>query len=322
MTRTVPKAELHCHIEGAAMPDLALDQARKYGVDIAGLIEDGSYRWSNFTTFLQAYDVVSGLFRTREDYALLSQTYLEAIAAEGTIYSEIFVSTDHARMAGLAPEAYLEGLGEGMVHARESSGIEGRIIMTCIRHLGGEAAVDVARLAAARPHPLVTGFGMGGDERMGSHADFAAAFDIARDAGLGITTHAGEFGGPESIVDALDNVRPARLGHGVRSIEDPVLVERLADGGVVLELCPGSNVALGLYDDFSAHPFPRLRDAGVPVTLNSDDPPFFDTTVGTEYDRAAQYFGLGDDDLKSVTRTAIEAAFVDEATRAALLAKL
>jgi len=322
VTAGVPKAELHCHIEGAAMTGLAQGQARKYNVDISGLIENECYRWTDFTTFLEAYDTVSGLFRTQEDYSLLAETYLKDIARQGAIYSEIFVSTDHARLAGLAPEAYLEGLGEGIARARDASGIEGRIIMTCIRHLGADAAVDVARLAAADPYPLVTGFGMGGDERMGSHADFIPAFDIAREAGLGITTHAGEFGGPDSVVDALDNVRPTRLGHGVRSIEDPALVERLAQSGIVLELCPGSNVALGLYKDLATHPFAQLREAGVPVTLNSDDPPFFGTSIGAEYEYAARYFGLDEDDLKAVTRTAIEAAFVDEDTRSALLAKL
>lgn len=322
MTAHIPKAELHCHIEGAASTGLAQAQAKKYGADISALIDGDRFLWHDFTSFLAAYDKTAFLFRSEEDYALLAQTYLESIAKEGAIYSEIFISPDHAREAGLSPEAYINGLGEGIRRARENYGIEGRIIITCVRHFGAEPAVEVARWAAKRPHDLVTGFGMGGEERMGSHADFAPAFDIARDAGLGITTHAGELVGPESVLDALEHVRPSRIGHGVRAIEDPDLVARLADENIVLETCPGSNVSLSVFEDFASHPFRSLRDAGVKVTLNSDDPPFFATTLGKEYATAQSEFRMSDEDLLETTRTALEAAFVDEETRQALLAKL
>lgn len=322
MTAHIPKAELHCHIEGAASTALVAAQAARYGVDIDHLIDGDRYVWHDFTSFLHAYDAAAGLFRSEEDYALLAETYLSSMAREGAIYSEIFTSPDHARLAGLTADAYLNGLGEGIRRARDAHGIEGRIIITCVRHFGPEQAVEVARYAAGRPHPLVTGFGMGGDERMGSHADFAPAFDIARAAGLGITTHAGELVGPESVTDALDNVRPSRIGHGVRAMEDPALVDRLAAEGVVLEICPGSNVALSLYDGHAAHPFRELRERGVKVTLNSDDPPFFDTSIGREYATAQAAFDLSDAELLESTRTAVEAAFVDEETRAVLLAKL
>ena len=234
----------------------------------------------------------------------------------------MFISPDHAREAGLSPEAYVNGLGEGICRATESHGIEGRLIVTCLRHSDAESAVEVARFAARRSHPAITGFGMGGDERMGSHADFARAFDIARDAGLGITTHAGELVGPESVRDAIDHVRPTRIGHGVRAIEDPALVEQLADQGIVLEVCPGSNVSLSVFRDFGDHPFAALREAGVKVTLNSDDPPYFGTSLGAEYAIAQEVFGMSDAELVETTRTALEAAFVDEETRSRLLAKL
>ncbi|WP_419907704.1 adenosine deaminase [Hoeflea sp.] len=322
MTRHIPKAEIHCHIEGAAPTDLVRSQAQKYGVDMDHLIDGDRFVWADFTSFLEAYDAAAALFRTEEDYALLAQSYLTSIAEEGAIYSEVFISPDHARLAGLSPEAYVNGLGEGIARARESHGIEGRLIVTCVRHFDSEAAIDVARFAAARPHPFITGFGMGGDERIGSHADFARAFDIARDAGLGITTHAGEVAGPDSVRDALEHVRPTRLGHGVRSIEDPALVDQLAQEGIVLEVCPGSNVSLSLYSGFDEHPLPALMEAGVRVTLNSDDPPYFATSLGTEYAIAQDAFGLSDEELLKTTRTALEAAFVDEETRSQLLAKL
>ena len=153
-------------------------------------------------------------------------------------------------------------------------------------------------------------------------ADFTRAFDIARDAGLGITIHAGELSGAFSVRDALDHVRPARISHGVRAIEDADLVKRLADEGVVLEVCPGSNVALGVFPDFASHPLRALHEAGVRVTLNSDDPPFFHTSLAREYEIASAVMGFSDEEILGMTRTAIEAAFVDEATRQRLLSRL
>jgi adenosine deaminase len=152
--------------------------------------------------------------------------------------------------------------------------------------------------------------------------DFAAAFDIARGAGLGITVHAGELAGWESVADALYALKPARIGHGVRAIENSDLVQRLADEQVVLECCPGSNIALGVYPDFPSHPFAALAKAGVPITLNADDPPYFHTDLAREYEIAATYFGYDDVKLTEVTATALMAAFVDEDTRTALLERL
>ncbi|WP_265516024.1 adenosine deaminase [Nitratireductor luteus] len=318
----IPKAELHCHIEGAAAPELVLRQAEKYGADVSAFIRDGAYHWHDFTSFLKAYDGAAGLFRTPEDYALLSETYLCDLAGQGAIYAEFFTSPDHASRVGLSARSYTEGLGEGMRRARERTGIEARMIVTGVRHVGVEAVERAAQFAAGCGHALVTGFGMAGDERMGHPRDFARAFDIAREAGLGITVHAGEFGGPDSIEAALDALRPSRIGHGVRAIEKPALVERLSAEGVVLEVCPVSNVVLGVFPGFASHPFPALYAAGCKVTLNSDDPPHFHTSLGHEYEVASRHFGLDDAALDVITHTALEAAFVDEPTRSALLARI
>ncbi|WP_110032880.1 adenosine deaminase [Hoeflea marina] len=318
----MPKAELHCHIEGAASPALVRTQALKYGVDISGFITGDSYVWSDFTGFLAAYDGAAGLFRTEEDYAELAETYLRGIAEEGAIYAEIFVSPDHAKAAGLSTEGYFRGLAEGIARARGQCGIECRMILVGIRHLGAEAVEAAARLAASRPHRLISGFGMAGEERFGRVADYRRAFDIARDAGLGITIHAGELCGAGSVRDALDVVRPTRIGHGVRSIEDPALVRRIAGEGVVLELCPGSNVALKVFASMAEHPFDLLLRQGVKVTLNSDDPPHFQSSIGREYDAAAKTWGYDARQLIGITRTAVMAAFVDEPTREKLLGQL
>ena len=318
----LPKAEIHCHIEGAAPPELVLRQAEKYGEDMSEFIRDGSFVWDDFTSFLAAYDASAGLFRTEEDYALLAETYLTSLAEDGAIYSEFFTSPDHAERAGLSPHAYTEGLGEGIRRAKEKTGIEGRMIVTGVRHFGVESVEAAARFAAECDHPLVTGFGMAGEERAGHPKDFARAFDIARESGLGITVHAGELAGWESVAAAMDHLRPSRIGHGVRAIENPDLVRRISEEGIVLEICPVSNIELQVFESFAQHPFPRLRDAGCRVTLNSDDPPYFWTSLKREYEVAVEHFGLDQAALLGVTRTAVEAAFVDEVTRSALMARL
>jgi adenosine deaminase len=317
------KAELHCHIEGAAAPALVRKMAARRGMDLSGLFDDaGGYRWHDFASFLDAYGRASSVFRSREDFRDLAFDYFTAIAAEGAVYGEIFVAPDIAAGVGLAYGDYVGGLGEGITAATAASGITGRMIVVAVRHLGAEKALALAETAAAYPHPLVTGFGLAGDETMFHPRDFAPAFRIAAQARLGLTAHAGELAGPESVKAALDHLGVKRLGHGVRAIEEPALVARLAAEGIVLELCPSSNVALGLYPDIAHHPFRRLMEAGVRVTINSDDPPYFRTTLGGEYEALARDQGLDAAALTAVTRTAIAAAFVDEATRARLLTRV
>jgi adenosine deaminase len=322
VTGALRKAELHCHIEGATPPALALEQAARYGVDTTAFIQEGNYVWRDFTSFVASYDATASLFRSEEDYALLAETYLTGIAEAGAIYSELIVSPDHGDAVGLGADAYISGLAEGTRRAKERTGIETRFLVVGIRHLGPERVVKAAEYAARRSHPLITGFNLAGEERLFRVADFARAFDIARNAGLGITIHAGELAGASSVRDALDHVHPSRISHGVRAIEDSDLVRRLAEEGVVLEVCPGSNVALGVFPDFESHPLRALADAGVRVTLNSDDPPFFHTSLAREYDLASRVMGFADEALLAMTRTAIEAAFVDEATRQRLLSAL
>jgi len=316
------KAEIHCHIEGAARPELVLRLARKYGVDLSDIVRDGKYLWSDFTTFLRAYDKASSIFREPEDYRLLTYDVFSRMADDGAIYAEVFSSPDHAGLMGINYTDLIEAMAAGIEDARQEFGIEGRNIVTCVRHLGPQAAERVADLVAANPHESVTGFGMGGDERAHNVEDFSTAFAIASDAGLGLTAHAGEFAGPDSVRGALDHLGVTRIGHGVRSFEDKLLVERLAQESIVLETCPGSNISLSVYDDFSSHPLRRLFDMGVPITLNSDDPPFFSTSLAREYELAKQHFGFTDAMLLQTTRNALEAAFVDEKTRQRLLKRL
>ncbi|OSQ30127.1 adenosine deaminase [Thalassospira sp. MCCC 1A03138] len=324
MTQHIPKAELHLHMEGALTPALVRKFAARNGISLPdGIYDDQDrYIWSNFPEFLGSFDRASAAIRTGNDYADLTHWYLCEQAKAGALYVEIFCSPSHALECGISFDDHLNGVAEGIDRAGKETGIIGRIIMTCVRHIGPETAIGVAADTVACGHPYIVGFGMGGNESMFSQEAFYPAYKIAADAGLGCTTHAGEVEGPQSVWDAIDKLPVTRIGHGVRSIEDSKLVEELVKRGIVLEVCPGSNIALSVYPDYASHPLRRLYDAGVKVTLGSDDPPFFHTTLAEEYQRTKDVFGFSENELRGITRTALEAAFVDADTKAILIAKL
>ena len=281
-------------------------------VDIAGIFrEDGSYAFDGFAHFLEVYEAATSVLRSPEDYARLTRAVLEELEAEGVLYAESFVSPDFCGAPD--PAAWAEYL-EAMTEAAEGSPVTLRFIATCIRHFGPEKARDAARCAAETAGTLV-GWGMGGAETVGRAADYAWAFDCAREAGLRLTSHAGEWGGPSSVRETLDALRVERVGHGVRAVEDAALVDRLEREGIVLEVCPGSNLALGVYPRPSAHPIAALRDAGVPVTVSTDDPPFFHTSMAKERDILERGFGWGAEEFAELDRVALDAAFCDEATK-------
>ncbi len=313
----IPKAELHCHLEGSIPPALARELAARNGITLpAGMFDaKGHYAWRDFLTFLDAYDRVCKALKVPRDFGDVIYSYLKDAAEQGAIYVEMFCSPERPAALGITYEAWLTALEQGIDRARRDFGIEGRIIIICIRHLGPDRALAMAQAMVAQPHPYVVGFGMGGDEAKFQPADFAPAYRLAHDHGYGCTVHAGEVRGPESVWAAIRDLPVSRIGHGVRSAEDPRLLEELARRGTVLEVCPGSNIALGVYPDRAGHPLHRLIEAGVRVTLGSDDPPFFHTTLGAEYDQA----GLGENALRRITRTSIEASFADAATKASLL---
>ncbi|PTW49528.1 adenosine deaminase [Rhodovulum kholense] len=319
----LPKIELHHHLEGAAPPALIRDMARARNLDISRIFDaDGAYYSAEFLQFLDIYEAASSALTTPEDYARLTAAVLEETASEGVIYLETFLSPDFCGGCDLAAWVeHLEAIREAAERA-EGDGILLRATVTCIRHLGPDRAREAARCAAETAGDFVVGFGMAGDERRGRLRDFAYAFDMAREAGLGLTVHAGEWSGPASVREALSDLRVDRIGHGVRAIEDPGLVEHLAETGTVLEVCPGSNVALGLYPSLAAHPIDRLRRAGVKLTVSTDDPPFFHTTMRREYARLAETFGWEDSDFAAMNRVALDAAFCDAETRAKLKTRL
>lgn len=314
----IAKTELHLHLEGAAPPAFIRRLAQEKGVNMEGVFDDnGAYVWTSFVEFLATYERACEVLKTPEDFGRLMAAVLAEQAAHGVVYTEHFLAPDFCGGGDLV--AWKEYLA-AMVEAAEASPVEARFIPTCVRHMGPEQANISARITAETAGGLVAGFGMGGDESQFAAADFAYAFDMAREAGLGITSHAGEVEGPDSVRETLDALRPSRIGHGVRSIEDPALVERLADEGVVLEVCPGSNISLGIFADLKAHPITALRDAGVVVTVSTDDPPYFHTDMTAEYRGLSEQLGWTQDDFDAINQAAMKAAFCDEATRSKLLA--
>jgi adenosine deaminase len=316
----IPKAELHVHLEGTAPPDLVRRLAERNGLAIPDGLFDGSGRfaYADFLDFLRAYDEAASVIRTGEDYRDITYEYLMSCARDGAVYVELTASPDHAALVGLSDEEHLDGIARGIDDARRDSGIEARVLISAVRNFGVERALRVARHAAERPHDYVVGFSMAGDEENFPAGDYAEVFATAAEAGLGCTVHAGEWAGPESVRAALE-LPVSRIGHGVRAIEDPDLVAELADRGMVLECCPTSNVVLGLFPSYEQHPLPRLADAGVPVTLGSDDPPYFGASIGGEYELCRDWWGFDDERLRAVTRTALEAAFCEKTLKLTLI---
>jgi len=319
----IPKAELHVHLEGTAPPDLIRRIAERNGLELPeGLLAaPDRFAYRDFLDFLDTYDKAASVIRTGEDYRDITYEYLVSCAAEGALYVELTASPDHAKLVGLTDEEHIDGIAHGIDDAREETGIEGRILISCVRNFGVESALKIARYAAERPHPYIVGFSMAGDEANYPAGDYAEAFEIAAGAGLGCTVHAGEWAGPDSVRAAL-GLPVTRIAHGVRAIEDPALVDELAERGTYLECCPTSNVVLGIYSTYEEHPLRKLHEAGVKCTLGSDDPPYFGCSIGGEYAAARERFGFEEGELRAFTRTAVRASFADDATKGTLLNRI
>lgn len=320
----IPKAELHVHLEGTLSPEMAVKLAQRNNMNLPDGIFNakGEYNWNNFPEFLNSYDSASSVVRTHQDYVDITYDYLTSIAKDGTIYAEIMIAPDIPLMFGMDYKSHMTAIQEGVEKAKEVCGIEARFILTIVRHMGPEVGLNLLKMVEKDPHPLIVGVGLAGNERAHKPEDFAESFAIAKKMGLGCTAHAGEVMGPESVWDTINALPVTRIGHGVRSVEDPELLKELNARGITLEVCPNSNIALHVYPDMESHPLRKLYEAGVVGSLNSDDPPFFWTNLQKEYDTAANIFGFTDEELRGITKRAIEVSFADQATKNKLLAKL
>jgi len=322
--RAMPKVELHLHLEGAAPPAFIRTLAVEQNIDVSGIFDDhGAYKWSDFTEFLRVYEAASELLRGPEEFKRLMKAVLAEQAAHGVVYTEHFLASDLCGDgSATAWDEHLAAMAEGAEDARTAHGIDVRFIPTCIRHFGPEKAEHAARLAANTAGGLVTGWGMGGAESLHMPADFAKAYKIAEEAGLGLTCHAGEIEGPAMIDATLDALNVTRIGHGVRAVENRATVARLVEDGITLEVNPGSNISLSVFPSWEAHSINTLRDAGVKVTVSTDDPPYFHTTMTHEYEMLETHLGWDAAGLRAQNLTAMDAAFCDPETKARMKAKL
>lgn len=323
---TLKKAELHVHLEGSITPQLAEKIALRNQLILPqGLVAtDGqSYLSKNFLDFLKVYDTLAAVIKHPQDYYDITFDYLKNSAQTGGIYVEMMYSSDHAELSSGIPSAeHLIAIQQAIDDAKSQHDIIGRIILTAVRHFGAEAAEKVAQQAHKDRFPCVSGFGLGGDEAQYPPKLFKRAYEIAADAGLECTVHAGEFASAAGMMEAMDNLPIKRIGHGVNAIHSKETMARLKDKNIALELCPTSNIFLGLFNNMQEHPFPQFYDYGIKVSINSDDPPFMSTTLAQEYQKVQNAYGYTNETMNVITAMAIDAAFVDQNTKNELLAKL
>jgi len=321
---TMPKIELHLHHEAAAPPAFIRGLAQEKNIDISRIFdEDGGYVFENFDHFLKVYDAACLPLQSPEDFRRLTYAALEETAKHGVIYAETFVSPDFCGGGDVSAwRDFLAAMKEGADQAEADFGIVHRAIVTCLRHEGPQQAKTAATCAVETMGDYLVGFGMAGAEMMGRPGDFAYSFDMAREAGLHLTCHAGEWGGPDMVADTIRDLKVSRIGHGINAIKDDALIAEIVDKGIVLEVCPGSNVVLNAVTGWDAHPIDALRKSGVKVTVSTDDPPFFHTTMTREFEMLAKTFNWDDTVFQELNKTALDAAFCDEATRSAIAKRL
>jgi adenosine deaminase len=320
---TVPKVELHIHLNGSITEATATVLARRHGADPAAALRllDGRYpgTYSDFQGFLDAYMAANAFVRTADDLELVAAEFARAQAAQQIRYSEaIFTAMIYVRN-GMDPAAMWAALRRGLSAGGPATRIG--LIVDAIRDLGTEEAEATLRLVEAADAPIV-GIGLTGVEGTVPTEAFIPFRQAARRLGLGFEVHAGEMGPPANIVKAIDILEADRIGHGVTAIRDPQVLDRIIREGVVLDVCPSSNVAIGVFPSLEAHPFTAFWRSGVQMTISSDDPPFFGTSLTDELRHVVRIAGLTRDDVAELQRRAARHSFASDATKAALVAEI
>ncbi len=308
--RALPKAHLHLHLEGAMRMATLRERAAHHGVPLPPV---GSY--TSFTEFAALYEAACAVLRTHDDLRRLVREVVEDAAASGVVWMEVAVRPTLHRGKFGGDADVLETILEEARSAGRDHGIGVGALVTVDRTQPLAIAFEEAELAAAYAGSGVVGFGLANDEVGHPPEAFAEPFGIARDAGLLSCPHAGELEGPASVWGALDALAADRIQHGVRSVEDPRLVGRLADDGVCLDVCPTSNVCLKVVPAIEEHPLPALLDAGVRCSLNGDDPLFFEASLVDEYQLCRDRLGLSDEQLAFIARCSIDGSGAPEAIK-------
>jgi adenosine deaminase len=320
--RAMPKVELHVHLEGAIQPATLLELARRNRVALPADTVEGLRAWYEFTDFAHFIDVyltVSACLRTPDDIELVAREFLAGQAEQHVLHSEVtYTAFTHYHFKGLAFRDQLAALNRARCWAAAELGTTMGLVIDIPRVIPADEGLRVAGWAIDGMGEGVVALGLGGPEVDNPPERYRGAFDRARAAGLPRVPHAGETVGPASIWGALHALSADRIGHGVRCLEDPALVAELRCRQVPLEVCPTSNVCLKVVPSLADHPLPRLLAEGLYVTLNSDDPPMFNTSLTGEYLAAAHAFALGPDALERLVLNAVRAALLPAAERRAL----
>jgi len=322
LARVLPKVELHCHLEGAARPATVVDLARSNGIALP--VEDPTelFRFANLTEFLDVYAIICASLRTADDLRRVTYEALEDAAAVGVRYREMFFSPGFLLANGVTIETIWTGIRAGLAEAHQDLDIRCRMILDLDK--GGDPAdgVGLVEFAAAQDRDELIGIGGDSTERGVDHRAFAPAFALAAQKGLRRTMHAGEDGPCENIAISLDVLGCERIDHGVRLIDDPQLMARVARERIPLTVCPISNVVLtATVPDVASHPFAAQRAAGVLVTINSDDPGMSATTIADDYQQIAEAFGYNFATMADIALDGIEASWAPPEEKRALRAR-
>lgn len=306
----MPKVELHVHLEGSIRPETVLRLAEKNGVelpasDLAGLKE--WYRFRDFPHFVQVYVAVSKCIREAEDIEFIAKEFLAGQKEQNILHSEVtYTASTIQRYCGIPWDEQIDALERAIRWGQKELGVSMLLVIDIVRGDTAEQAMEVCAMALSGKGRGVGALGLAGPEKVGKATPYRDVFEAAWAGGLEVIPHAGETLGAESIWEAIELCNPRRIGHGVRCLEDPLLVEEIKNRGIVLEVSPTSNVCVGGVPRFEDHPLPRLIEAGITVTLNSDDPPMFSTSLSEEYFRCSQAFGWDSEFLGGLARTAAE----------------
>jgi adenosine deaminase len=320
---TLPKAELHLHIEGTLEPELMFELARRNGVSLAHADPESirrAYRFTSLQSFLDIYYQACAVLATEQDFYDLTRAYLLRAHAEGVRHAEVFFDPQTHTARGVSFEAVMRGISRALADG-DQAGISSRLIMCFLRHLSADEAM--ATLEQAIPYrDLIVGVGLDSSEVGHPPQKFREVFARARKEGFRAVAHAGEEGPPDYIWQALDVLGVQRIDHGVRCLEDPRLVSRLAADRIPLTVCPLSNVKLRVVDTMAEHPVAKMLDRGLCANINSDDPAYFGGYVGTNLAAATAALALSDDAVGQLARNSFEASFLDDGTKADRLAEL
>jgi aminodeoxyfutalosine deaminase len=318
----LPKAELHVHHVGSASPRIVAELAGRHPATSVPtdpeLVAD-YFRFRDFAHFIEVYLSVVDLVQTADDVRMLTFEVARDMLRQQIRYAELTCTPYTSVVRGIPAEAYVEAIEDARLAAARELGVTLRWIFDIPGELGIPAAEETARIATTIACDGLVGFGLGGPEIGVPRAQFQPYFDQARAAGLHSVPHAGETTGPETVWDAVRLLGAERVGHGTTAVQDPALLAHLAEERIALEVCPTSNVATGAVLQLDDHPIRQMRDAGVLVTVNSDDPPMFGTDLAGEYAVAARLLDLDESGVVDLVRTAVEVSFADETTRQALL---